>query len=60
MAGQRETVWFVSKEEKIVQIYEVNIRKRSTFVWETAYLPSNVIDFALLPQKLSREKLFYF
>ena len=52
--------WFVSNEEKIVQIYEVNIREQSTFVWETAYLPSNVIDFALPPQKLSRWKLFYF
>ena len=52
--------WFVSKEEKIVQIYEVTIRKRSTFEWETAYLPSNVTDFVLPPQKLSRGKLFYF
>ena len=39
-----------------MQIYEVYIRKRSTFVWETAYLPSNVKDFALPPQKLSRGK----
>ena len=58
--AREKQFWFVSKEEKILQIYEVNIRKRSTFVWETAYLPSNVIDFAWLPQKLSRGKLFYF
>ena len=32
MAGQRETVLIFSKEEKIGQIYEVNIRERSTFV----------------------------
>lgn len=57
MTGQRETVLICFYGEKIVQIYEVYIRKWSTFVWETAYLPSNVKDFALPPQKLSRGNL---
>ena len=44
-------ICYIAQEEKLfrVQIYENKSRQRSTFAVNSALLPSDVMDFAMLP-----------